>query len=80
LHACVCVRAGHGDPPNAGCVVIRRDCDWTPPPHVLEQVDQVDHAPTAQLTGHACVLHACVCLKVGHAKPPYAVQVNTDRD
>jgi len=79
LHACDCVNTGHAAPPFADPVVIDRVCVCMPPPHFLEHVDHADQAVTTQLTGHACVLHACCCDKVGHAAPPWAALTTTER-
>jgi len=59
LHACCWESEGHVAPPFAGETVTERVWIWTPPPHEAEQADHVDHVDTAQLTGHAWVLHAC---------------------
>jgi len=56
-----------------------RVCDWTPPAHFFEHVDQDDHADTAQLTGQAWVLHACDCVRDGHAVPPFATLITMAR-
>jgi len=51
-----------------------------PPPHEAEHGDHVRlHALTTQSTGHACVLHACVCSSAGQAAPPLAAAVTTER-
>jgi len=79
LHDCFCNKAGQAMPPNWGLTRTLRDCTWTPPPHVSEHDDHADHEPTTQLTGQLCVLHACDCDRAGHAAPPYATGVTTER-
>jgi len=59
LQACCSDVAGQEAPPWADWVVTARVRVCLPPPHLAEQLDQVDQPLTAQLTGHACVLHVC---------------------
>jgi len=66
LHACVSAKAGQIEPPYAGDVTTARRRVVEPPPHVAEQVDQLDHAPTSQLIGHAAVLQPCTIVNDGH--------------
>ena len=54
-----------------------RSCE--PPPHDREHADQAPNAERTQSTGHASVLHACVALSGGHAMPPCAAAVDTER-
>ena len=50
-----------------------------PPPQEAEQELHEPQPDTMQSTGHGCVLHASEPVKVGHAAPPYAVGVVTER-
>jgi len=79
LQACVWAKGGHALPPKAGFTVMVRVCVRMPPLHGLVQVDQDDHGPTAQLIGQACVLQACCSDVAGHAAPPLADCVVTER-
>jgi len=73
LHCCDCDSTGHALPPYAAGVTTVRVCDCSPPPHALEQVNQLPHSDTTQSTGHGSVPHARTWLNdVGHAAPPCA--------
>ena len=47
---------------------------------MAEHALQADHPLTSQLTGHGWLLHDCVRFKSGHAAPPWAGSVTTERD
>lgn len=79
LHGCVCDKTGHPLPPKATLRTTDRVCVCEPPPQVLEHADHDDQPLTSQLTGQGCVLHACDSDKAGHATPPWAAAVMTDR-
>jgi len=74
-----CERAGHAAPPLAAATTIDRVCVCEPPPQEAEHLDHADQPLTTQWTGHAWVLHACCCVNDGHAVPPNAAVVMTDR-
>jgi len=79
LHGCVCDKTGHPLPPKATLRTTDRVCVCEPPPQVLEHADHDDQPLTSQLTGQGCVLHAWDSDKAGHATPPLAAAVMTDR-
>jgi hypothetical protein len=83
--------SGHAWPPWAAAVTTVRNNICTPPPHAAEHAPCGLKPLTKQSTGgagvggcvgHTCVLHATDCTLVatsGHAVPPLAAGVSTER-
>ena len=80
LHWYVSVSPGHARPPCSACVRMARPRDWYPVPHDREHVVSSEKGVTSQSIAHACPLHDCDSLSVGHWYPPCSGSVRTERD
>jgi hypothetical protein len=80
LHERVSSKCGHASPPSDTAVAALRERDCEPVPHEAVHVVQTLKAVTSQSVGQACVLHASVSSKCGHASPPFCTAVETLRE
>jgi hypothetical protein len=79
LHVATSVVAGQLAPPNCPGVMMVRDRDCDPPPHVVLQLSHVPQLDTTQSTGQFWVLQAAVSLRAPHSVPPFWAGVTTVR-
>jgi hypothetical protein len=66
-------------PPYRAWPIKKRVRNCVPVAHSLLHSLQGDHGEVVQSTGHACVLQAADCTRLGQASPPYAALVVISR-
>ena len=72
-------RIGQARPPCTASSMMGRSRRDLPKPHVAEHAPHEPHEPSLQFTGQLCVLQTFSSISGGHAAPPNAFGVCTER-
>ena len=80
LHGAESASLPHALPPNWAFEMVLRARVLVPAAQVVEHLPNTLHSDSTQSIGQSMTLHWRVCLRAGHALPPWSTATFTDRD